>query len=221
MLEAIFNPENAVFRMINKLLDLMVLSLVWAVCCIPVVTAGAASAALYYAVVKAVRRQRSYPVREFWKSFRANLKKGILIQVIWLMLAAMMLISDVPLFAALLNGKEIQDRVLLVLLAVKAVFLAGMPCWLYPLLSRFEQRLLRLAEAALYMLLRYFPITLLGVILLLGAWLLLAWEPLLVVLVPGITAMLLSFFLEPFLRKLVRPGEAQEEDADAWYLERG
>ena len=46
MLEAIFNPENAVFRMINKLLDLMVLSLVWAVCCIPVVTAGAASAAL-------------------------------------------------------------------------------------------------------------------------------------------------------------------------------
>ena len=169
MLEAIFNPENAVFRMINKLLDLMVLSLVWAVCCIPVVTAGAASAALYYAVVKAVRRQRSYPVREFWKSFRANLKKGILIQVIWLMLAAMMLISDVPLFAALLNGKEIQDRVLLVLLAVKAVFLAGMPCWLYPLLSRFEQRLLRLAEAALYMLLRYFPITLLGVILLLGA----------------------------------------------------
>ena len=49
----------------------------------------------------------------------------------------------------------------------------------------------------------------------------LAWEPLLVVLVPGITAMLLSFFLEPFLRKLVRPGEAQEEDADAWYLERG
>lgn len=221
MLEAIFNPENAVFRMINKLLDLMVLSLVWAVCCIPVVTAGAASAALYYAVVKAVRHQRSYPVREFWKSFRANLKKGILIQVIWLMLAAMMLISDVPLFAALLNGKEIQDRVLLVLLAVKAVFLAGMPCWLYPLLSRFEQRLLRLAEAALYMLLRYFPITLLGVILLLGAWLLLAWEPLLVVLVPGITAMLLSFFLEPFLRKLVRPGEAQEEDADAWYLERG
>ncbi len=221
MLEAIFNPENAVFRMINKLLDLMVLSLVWAVCCIPVVTAGAASAALYYAVVKAVRHQRSYPVREFWKSFRANLKKGILIQVIWLMLAAMMLISDVPLFAALLNGKEIQDRMLLVLLAVKAVFLAGMPCWLYPLLSRFEQRLLRLAEAVLYMLLRYFPITLLGVILLLGAWLLLAWEPLLVVLVPGITAMLLSFFLEPFLRKLVRPGEAQEEDADAWYLERG
>ena len=52
MLEAIFNPENAVFRMINKLLDLMVLSLVWVVCCIPVVTAGAASSALYYAVVK-------------------------------------------------------------------------------------------------------------------------------------------------------------------------
>lgn len=221
MLEAIFNPENAVFCVINKILDLMVLSLVWAVCCIPVVTAGAASAALYYAVVKSVRRQRSYPVREFWKSFRANLKKGVLMQVIWMALAVMMLISDVPLFAALLGGKGIQDRVLLALLAVKAVFLAGMPCWLYPLLSRFEQRPLRLGEAALYLLLRYFPVTLLAVVLLLGAGLLLAWEPLLVVLVPGITALLLSFFLEPFLRKLVRPEEAQEGENDTWYLERG
>lgn len=221
MLEAIFNPENAVFCLINKILDLMVLSLVWAVCCIPVVTAGAASTALYYAVVKSVRRQRSYPVREFWKSFRANLKKGILIQAVWMMLAAMMLISDVPLFAALLSGKGIQDKVLLALLAVKAVFLAGMPCWLYPLLSRFEQPLLKLAEAALYMLLRYFPITLLAAVLLLGAGLLLAWEPLLAVLVPGVTALLLSFFLEPFLRKLIRPEEAQREETDAWYLERG
>lgn len=221
MLEAIFNPENAVFCLINKILDLMVLSLVWAVCCIPIVTAGAASTALYYAVVKSVRRQRSYPVREFWKSFRANLKKGILIQAVWMMIAAMMLISDVPLFAALLSGKGIQDKVLLALLAVKAVFLAGMPCWLYPLLSRFEQPLLKLAEAALYMLLRYFPITLLAAVLFLGAGLLLAWEPLLAVLVPGVTALLLSFFLEPFLRKLIRPEEAQREETDAWYLERG
>ena len=66
MLEAIFNPENAVFCLMNKMLDLMVLSLVWALCCIPIITAGAASAALYHAVVKSVRR-RSF---EF---FRANL----------------------------------------------------------------------------------------------------------------------------------------------------
>lgn len=221
MLEAIFNPENTVFSVINKILDLMVLSLAWVLCCIPVVTAGAASTALYYAVVKSVRRQRSYPLREFWKSFRANLKKGIVIQLIWMMFAAMMLVSDVPLLAALLGGKGIQDRVLLALLAVKAVFLAGMPCWLYPLLSRFEERLLKLAEAALYLMVRCFPVTLLSVILLLGAALLLVWEPLLAAAVPGLTALLLSFFLEPFLRKLIRREETAREDADAWYLERG
>ena len=40
MLETIFNPENAVFCLMNKMLDLMVLSLVWALCCIPIITAG-------------------------------------------------------------------------------------------------------------------------------------------------------------------------------------
>jgi uncharacterized membrane protein YesL len=220
MLEAIFNPENAVFCLMNKMLDLMVLSLVWALCCIPIITAGAASAALYHAVVKSVRRQRSYPLREFWKSFQANLKKGILIQIIWILLVAMMLVSDVPLFVGLLNGKEIQDRVLLALLILKAVFLAGMPCWIFPLLSRFEESLLKLSEAALYLLLRYFPITLVSVVLLLGAILLWVWEPLLVAAVPGLTALLLSFLLEPPLRKLICREEIREGDTDAWYLEK-
>lgn len=216
MLEAIFNPENAVFCVINKILDLMMLSLVWVLCCIPVVTAGASSAALYHAVVKSVRRQRGYPVREFWKSFRANLRKGILIQVIWMLFAAMMFVSDLPLAAALLNGEGIPDKVLLSLLVLKAVFLVGMPCWLYPLLSRFEERLLKLAEAALYLLIRCLPLTLLSVVLLSGALLLLVWEPLLVAAVPGITALLLSLLLEPSLRKVTRLEEAQ--GSDAWYL---
>lgn len=221
MLERIFNPENPVFCLINKVLDLIVLSLLWVLCCIPIVTAGAASAALYYAVVKSIRRQRSYPVREFWRGFRMNLKKGILIQVIWMVLAAMMFVSDVPLILTFLYTGEVQDKVFLTLLILKAVILGGMVCWLYPLLSRFEESLWKLAEAALYLMFRYLPVTLLSIILLLGAGLILCWEPLFAVIIPGVTALLLSLLLEPSMRKTVRQEEMQGEETDAWYLEKG
>ena len=219
MLEAIFNPENPVFCLINKILDLVLLSLVWALCGMPVVTAGAASAALYYAVVKSVRRQRSYPVREFWRGFRMNLKKGILIQILWMVLAAMTLVSDVPLFLTFLDTGKLQDKVFLVLLILKVVFLQGMACWIYPLLSRFEERTGKLAEAALVLMIRHLPVTLAAVFLVLVTGLLLYIEPLLAAVIPGTGALLLSFLLEPHLRQLVRREETGEEE-DPWYLER-
>ena len=46
------------------------------------------------------------------------------------------------------------------------------------------------------------------------------WEPLLVAAVPGLTALLLSFLLEPPLRKLICREEIREGDTDAWYLEK-
>ena len=52
MFGRIFNPENAFFRTADKLADLVMLSLMWALCSIPLVTLGPATAALYDAAVK-------------------------------------------------------------------------------------------------------------------------------------------------------------------------
>ena len=46
MFGRIFNPENAFFRTADKLADLVMLSLMWALCSIPLVTLGPATAAL-------------------------------------------------------------------------------------------------------------------------------------------------------------------------------
>lgn len=129
MLQSLFNPENAFMCFMNKIIDLVLLSLVWLVCCIPIITIGPACAALYYAVVKAVRRQRSYPVREFWRAFKSNFKKGILFEGIWLILGGMMLCTDLPLVLTLLDTGKVQNVILLVLFAAKAILLLGTACW--------------------------------------------------------------------------------------------
>lgn len=199
MLKGIFNPENSFFCVVNQILDLVAVSFLWLVCCLPVVTAGPACIALYYAVVKSVRKQRSYCTREFFRAFRANLKKGLVLWIVLLCLAFMMLGADVP-------------------LCLKAVLLAGVGFWCLVLQSRYEEKLIRLAEAALYLFLRYFPVTLLQLLILAAAGLLLRLEPFLFLIVPGVCALLLSFPTEPVLAKLCDTKELKGTDRDTWFL---
>ena len=58
MWKDIFNPENLFFRMLARGVDLIGLSLLWVLLCIPIVTAGSATAAMYYTVVKVFRHGR-------------------------------------------------------------------------------------------------------------------------------------------------------------------
>jgi len=64
--------------------DLMSLSLLWILFSLPVITSGAASAALYYSVRRRFQLGYSTPSRDFMKSFRQNLKQGIVINLLFL-----------------------------------------------------------------------------------------------------------------------------------------
>lgn len=55
MAAGIFNPENDFWRLIEKLVDLFLLSVFWLVCSLPVFTLGPATAALYRTVVRCIR----------------------------------------------------------------------------------------------------------------------------------------------------------------------
>lgn len=224
MFEALFNPENAFMSFINKVIDLVVLSIVFTLCCIPIVTIGTAWAALYYAVVKTVRRHRSYAVREFWHAFKDNLRQGVIVHIIWLLFAFMMLVTDLPLVLTLLESGKVQNIILLILFGMKAFILLGAVCWVYPLMSRFRESLWKLLQASVFNLLRCFLITLLSVVFVVIAVASVVLEPLLLSFVPGLMMLVLSLIQEPVLRKLCREQATNSEnkdmeEKDTWYLE--
>mgnify|MGYP003183147735 FL=1 len=218
MLESLFNPENALMCFINKIIDLVVLSILWTLCSAPLVTMGAASSALYYALTKSVRCQRGHAAKEFWRAFKSNLKRGILFELVWAALAFMMLVTDVPLVTTFLDTGKVQNVFLLILFAVKAVLLIGAACWYYPMISRFEQGVWKTAEAAVFTMLRHALRSILVILLTVFAVSLLVAEPLLLAIVPGVSAWLLSFLQEPVFRALYDSAEVPEDD-DPWYRE--
>ena len=61
------------------------LNLIWFICCIPVVTIGASTTALYYASLKIARGEDHALARMFFRSFRENFRQST---VLWLILLA-------------------------------------------------------------------------------------------------------------------------------------
>lgn len=72
-----FSLNSPLARGINKLVMMLYAGILWFVCSIPIVTSGAATAALYEVMLKAVKNQEGYVGSSFFKAFRANLKQGI------------------------------------------------------------------------------------------------------------------------------------------------
>ncbi|MDO5545063.1 MAG: YesL family protein [Eubacteriales bacterium] len=83
-------PRRTMGEWVQLLCDLALLNLLWLICCLPVVTIGAATAALH-SVVRKMAACEYYTVwRGFWKGFRENWKQGTAVMLI---LGAVLLIS--------------------------------------------------------------------------------------------------------------------------------
>lgn len=70
----------------GKLADLFFLSIVWAICSIPIVTIGATTSALYYVVLKMVKNHEEYIIRTFFRYMRDNFISST---VIWIVVLAL------------------------------------------------------------------------------------------------------------------------------------
>lgn len=62
----VFSSDGKVVGLLNKSGEIILLNMAFLLCCLPVVTVGPALASLYYATMKSIRRERGYPVREFF-----------------------------------------------------------------------------------------------------------------------------------------------------------
>ena len=72
-------------QLLLKLCYSCYLNLLWFICCIPIVTIGASTTALYYASLKVVRDEDRSLARMFFRSFRENFRQST---ILWLILLA-------------------------------------------------------------------------------------------------------------------------------------
>lgn len=82
----IFGLDGGIMKFLSKVSDICIISILWLICCLPIVTIGASTTAAYYTMVKVVKREIGTLHKEFFRSFRMNFKDSIVINLIYLFL---------------------------------------------------------------------------------------------------------------------------------------
>ena len=199
----------------EKAADIVILSILWLLCCIPAVTAVPAGAALYYTVVKYLRRGRGKLFQVFWGAFLQNMKQGIALS------AAVCVYGIITLnwlaFAGQFEVTSAQGMIFTITSRVLLVFGLFSQVYLCPVLSRFRGSVKSILLGAVYMGYRYFFSSLCAAVLLAAALYTVYVLPVSAAAVPAVYMLLLSFPAERNMKKYMKGLEA--EDADQWYLE--
>lgn len=152
-----FDMDSPVMRFLNRLGDLMIMNILMIICCIPVITAGAAFTAMHYVLLKIVRGEEGYLLRGFFKSFKENFKQATAIWLLMLLVIAVY-VGDALIFRY--SGMTFPKPVVVIVMAV-AVMLAMMAVYVFPLQARFDNSLKNTLKNALILAFANLPRTLL------------------------------------------------------------
>lgn len=210
-----FRSDGLFSRFMNVLFDILYVGILWIVCCVPIVTAGAAATAAYYTMAKTVRYKTGYVGREFFHSFKSNLKQTIPLTLAFVFIAVVL---GIDVWYVWVNDSKGNSALFMVLVFVMFVA-AGVISYIFPLLSRFDKRNFELLKIALFIMFKYLPLTL-GIIVVflmfcMGIYLM----PWAILVFPGIYIYLLSYPMERILRKMMPPVEEGSEEAEKWYYQ--
>jgi len=132
----LLNPEGVFFQFLSRLGDLIILNFLFLVCCLPVVTAGAAYAALCKVCMDMVYEQEAGMVKGFFQAFRENFKQATLVWVAEL-IVIVSLVCDALLVMSYFPG----SKAVYILLGVLAFLVLCVCTHMIPLLIRYRNGL--------------------------------------------------------------------------------
>lgn len=157
----LFDIEGPVIQFLNRVADLMILNFLVILCCIPIITAGAAFTAMHYVLLKIVRKEEGYLLKGFFKSFKENFKQATLI---WLGILVVAGLYAVDFYIFRNMDVEFSRYFIILFLALAFVFILT-ALYAFPLLSRFNNSIKNILKNAVSIAILYFPKSLIMVVI--------------------------------------------------------
>lgn len=210
---AIFNLDNPVWNFMGKVADLVILNLLAIVCSIPIFTIGASWTAMYFVTIRMVRKEESYIIKDFFRSFKENFKQAT---IIWLfaLLAIGIFAGDVIIY------RMIPDQIpkaLMIAVLVLAYVVLGTIVYVFPILSRFHNTIKGTIKNAFLVSVVNIPYTIIFVLLMsipfIMAVFLIEMAPFVLMVGFSLPAYVASIFWVRMFRKF-EPQEVVESDGE-------
>ncbi|MCD8090738.1 MAG: DUF624 domain-containing protein [Clostridiales bacterium] len=200
-----FNTK--LFKYGTLIADLMILSMLWAVCSIPLITIGASTTALFYVTTRQISHREGYISRDFFRSFRQNFLRATAVWVILLIPCILAVLNFV-----VLNYVSKPNQVTLVFQVVLCAELAGVAVYIFPLLARFKLKFGQYFKNAFYFANRHISTTVTAIVFLgIAVKLFMRW-PILIIIIPGVYAYFASTMIIKVFRKYLPDMDRDKEE---------
>lgn len=194
----IWGFDGSFMTICDKVFDVMILGFLWILCSLPLITIGASCTALYYSIVKCIKNNEGYVSKSFFHSFRQNFVPAT---ILWIIFAAVSFLMQLNIGILLHKTSGYFGLFFITLYALVCIYVVIAMCYAFPALSRYDMSAGWVLKISLYMGVRYFPTSLMLLVILVCFGVFIWKVPLLMLFVPGPIAFLMSEFLERVLKK--------------------
>lgn len=130
-----FDQDNPFNTIMTGIFDLAILNICWFICCIPIITIGASTSALYSVTLKMVRNEEGEIAKSFFTAFKANFKESIPETLIFIGVVVL-LAFDVHYFG--INASSGGGALAYGGIIVLTVFATAFFSYVFPLIAKFK-----------------------------------------------------------------------------------
>lgn len=155
----LFNPDSRIMIFLSRVADLVILNILWLVCCVPVVTIGASTTAMYHVIRHWQKDSVSSIMRDFFQSFKEDFKQATPVYLILLIPTTAVVMN-----AMLISNPENSAAVpsyLLVIWFISALILLFISSFVYPVMAFFADSIFKTLRNAMVLALANLPRTIL------------------------------------------------------------
>jgi len=181
----LFDMDGAFYRIGTVLADIFLLSLLWIIFSIPLLTIGASTTAVYYVCTKKAAGSDSYILKGFLKSFKDNLLISTAVFAILIVIGIIIWVNYRALGEVEMGFLHFPVRVALVIVTIQMVFVS---MYVFPIISRFNVTVKNALKFALQLSNLHLLSSLSNVVLFVAVCAVTMWIPALFIFIPGVFA---------------------------------
>lgn len=135
-MQRLLDPENPVMQFITRIVYSVYLNILWFICCIPIITAGASTTALFYVTLKMVKNEEGNITSQFFRAFKQNFVFSTKVWAIMLTLGVVLGVDGFVLYH--MRFENSFWTVLTAIFLVAAVAYGIVAMYIFPLMAHFE-----------------------------------------------------------------------------------
>ncbi len=149
----LLNPDGPVMAFITKIVYCVYLNILWFLCSLPIVTAGASTTALFYVTLKMVHNEEGSLTKSFFRAFKENFRQSTIVWLILLVLGIFLAVDGYVFYHMRFDSViwTLGAAVFALVLAAYAIILM----YIFPLMSRFDNTIFAMFRNSLMIGMRF------------------------------------------------------------------